>query len=751
MTLKTRFLVTSGLVMMCAPGVAQAQVTEPAFGQSAAARVFAHSAPPTDDASVADEIVVTGSRLREDSVQETPIAVSVIDAQSISDLHATDVRALSSTVPNLQISQNPTASGTPLIFLRGFGVVGTEVATEPGVALYIDGVYQPTVSGALAELLDAERVEVLRGPQSTLLGKNASAGALLIRRVRPNGDFSAKFQAEYGTYDLFQAQGLMTFPIVTDVLSGKVYGYVRRRDGYIENRYPGGIDGGAENNYTVRGAIVFEPSSNFELYLTGDYSRRRPSQSVGRSATPATALPCAAFGYCQTELDERRVANFNFDDKPLAKDRNITADAEWRLGGAKLSSITGYRHYSLLNDADLDLSPFTIFEVEDQIFRVEAFSHEMRLSSEEGGELDLDGRLTWLLAAYYNHSDSLQTQPQYQAARPSAAVAVTNQSSQTLRTGYALFGHVDYKFTDEFSASFGARKSWDKTEHNFSLRGPGAATPAMPYEQSRKDSNFSIETGIQYHLDETKMLYARYAEGYRGGGFIGLVGSLEQSVGGYGPETSSSWELGAKTEFFDRMLLLNVALYDTRFNNLQRSQTESTGTGFVMVTRNIAKARTRGAEIETILRPAEGLQLGASIGYLDAKYLNYVVNNVDLSSTPFQFAPKWTASFTPSYELEFGEPGSLFDTLRLQANVAYGSQRLVSSVDDPIFYQPGYTTVDAQVNLSGGEGSRYTLSAYVQNLFDKDYLIYGSRITNISTFLFDNPGRTAGVSLELMF
>ncbi|MDQ1191595.1 iron complex outermembrane receptor protein [Brevundimonas vesicularis] len=721
---------------------------------------FAQDAPPVpadptqaDDTTVVDEIVVTGSRLRDESVQETPIAVSVVNAQMIADLHAPDVRALSSTVPNLQISQNPTASGTPLIFLRGFGVVGTEVATEPGVALYVDGVYQPTVSGALAELFDTDRVEVLRGPQSTLLGKNASAGALLLRRIRPNpgADPSTKIQAEYGTYNLVQTQALTTFPIIRDVLAAKLYGYYRKRDGYIENRFPGGADGGAEDTYTVRGAFVFEPTPDFNLYVTADYSARNPTQSVGRAATPATAFPCANWGYCATDLNLRRVMNTDYNDKPRARDHNITADAEWSLGGVKLSSISGYRRYSLLNDADLDVTPVPVFHVNDQIFRVKSFSEELRLSSEENGGFDLGGRLAWLVAGYYNHSTSDQTQPQYTRFSPAAAVSVSNQASQTIRTSYALFAHLDYDITDRLTASFGARKSWDETEHNFSLRGPGAATPALTNGQTRKDDNFSIEAGLNYQIDDTKMVYGRYSEGYRGGGFIGLVGSLAQSVGGYGPETSTSWEVGAKTEFFDRRLLLNVAVYDTKFEDLQRSQTESTGTGFVMVTRNIAGARTRGVELETVIKPMDGLQLRGSVGYLDAKYTNYVVNGVDLSSTPFSFAPEWTASFMPSYEFPIATPGDLFDTARVQANIAYGSERLVSSVNDPLFIQDGYTTVDLQLNLSGGQGAGYTVSAYLQNAFDKDYLTYASRIASISTFLFDNPGRLFGLSVEMKF
>ncbi|WP_292046053.1 MULTISPECIES: TonB-dependent receptor [unclassified Brevundimonas] len=744
MKLKKHILTAaSALALTCATGAAWAQTSPQPTAQP----------QQGEEATVVDEIVVTGSRLRDESVQETPIAVSVVNAQMIQDLHAPDVRALSSTVPNLQISQNPTASGTPLIFLRGFGVVGTEVATEPGVALYVDGVYQPTVSGALAELFDTDRVEVLRGPQSTLLGKNASAGALLLQRIRPKpgADPSTKIQAEYGSYNLVQTQALTTFPILHDVLAGKLYGYYRQRDGYIENRFPGGEDGGAEDTWTVRGAVVFEPTPDFNLYVTADYSARHPTQSVGRVATPATAFPCANWGYCTTDLDKRRVMNIDYNDRPRARDHNITADAEWSLNGAKLSAISGYRRYSLLNDADLDITPVPVFHVNDQIFRVKSFSQELRLSSEENGGLDLGGRLAWLVAAYYNHSTSDQTQPQYTRFSPAAGVSVSNQASQTVRTSYALFTHLDYDVTDRLTASFGARKSWDETEHNFSLRAPGAATPAMDNTQSRKDDNFSIEAGLNYQIDDTKMVYGRYSEGYRGGGFIGLVGSLAQSVGGYGPETSTSWEVGAKTEFYDRRWLVNLAIYDTKFEDLQRSQTESTGTGFIMVTRNIAGARTRGVELETVVKPMDGLQLRGSVGYLDAKYTNYVVNGVDLSGTPFSFAPEWTASFMPSYTFPIGSPGDLFDNVRLQANVAYGSERLVSSVNDPLFMQKAYTTVDAQINLSGGQAAGYTLSLYATNLFDQDYLTYASRIASISTFLFDNPGRLFGVSLEVKF
>lgn len=733
------------------------------------------AAPSAVDAVVdgggeAPDIVVTGSRLRNEAAQQTPIAVSVVGETTIRDLHAATTTALTSLVPNLLITPNATADGGAAIFLRGFGVLTGDISAEPGIAQYIDGVYQATNSGSLASLFDVERVEVLRGPQSALLGKNASAGAILIRRIRPNVDaFEGRVGVEYGTYNLAQVQGRVSVPLVQGVLAAQLSGTYRRRDGYIENIFPGGRDGGAEDTHSIRGALNFKPTPDLEIYISADYTGRNPSQTHPRNISPSTANPCVVFGLCTNLANRVRVTNSNFDGKGHTDDYNISANADWTLGGVKLTSITGYRKFKMYNAGDIDSSPVRALEAE-QKFDIKHVSQELRLSSVENAGLDFGGRFSWLIGGYYDHNTANMQQVQYVTSAPTAALRTVFQDQRTIRTSHSLFGQADFKITDSLSVSAGGRWARDEIKHLFNLPGLGGfptSNPGFTYGQKNAFESETFEAGANYKLDSSKMVYFRYSEGFRGGGFVGFPTSLDQAYGvgvrpapgevlrsgGFGPERSTGYEVGAKTTFLDGKLLLNLTLFTATYDGLQRTRATPNGAGgFVVLTENIAKARTRGVEFETIIRPTQGLQIRGSAGYLDAKYLNYTVNGVDLRSTPFLFAPKWTLNLTPSYEMKLNGNFIGFDTVRIQGKVDYGSARSVSvTAFTPLLNQPGYGTFDAQVSLLGGDTSRYEINAFVQNITNKNYKIFGAAVGNIVTYAVDNPGRLFGVSASLNF
>lgn len=243
------------------------------------------SQPANEDAT----IVVTGSRLRQESLQDVPIAVTVTNAAQIQDLHSSDIRGLSNLVPNLTISQLPAGTGVSIISLRGFATSSANIEVEPGIAVYIDGVYQTTTLGSLNDFFDLDRVEVLRGPQGTLLGKNASAGAILLTRSRPTGEFGGMVHFEYGTYNLAQVQGVLNFPIVPGVLAGKIFGSYRYRGDWQRNVVFPGRDSGGEDRQTVRGALLFTPVAvditpdHLDYFYHGRRVSARPSQtSVSR-------------------------------------------------------------------------------------------------------------------------------------------------------------------------------------------------------------------------------------------------------------------------------------------------------------------------------------------------------------------------------------------------------------------------------------------------------------------------------------
>jgi iron complex outermembrane receptor protein len=695
------------------------------------------------------EIVVTGSRLRDEAVQTTPIAVSVVGPRQIDALHGSDIRALGSLIPNLNITDVPVAPGLAGISLRGFTSRNNDIAVEPGIAVYIDGVYQNITTNSLTGLFDLDKLEVLRGPQGTLLGKNAAAGALLLTRSRPTGELGVKAQVEYGSFNLFQAQGLLNFPIIDGVLSGKLFAEYRRRDGFVKNLATGGTNAD-ERRGGVRGALLLTPSDNLEVYASMDYQWNRSDQFPGREVSSNSSLACIVFGACGLAVGQRSTtyATF-FPSPPKSNDYNGVINAQLEAGAVKISAITGYRKLYSSNTTDADGTPFPIIEVPDQVTKLKKFSQEVRLSSVDGGGLDMDGKLAWLIAAYYDKSTSTFSQPLIAFGSPSA------QGQRIVRDSKAVFGQIEYELIDRLKLTFGARKSWDKTTHDYSLSMPGLTVPPLAYSQSAKFSNASFEGGTHYEIDESKMVYFRFSEGYRGGGFIGLPTSVATAVS-YNPETSTSYEAGVKTQWLDGALLFNVTLFDVRFKNLQRSvEIQGPGNTFVQVTRNAASATTKGVEIESVIRPSRNFTVRANFGYLDAKYNKYLSLDtatgapIDLSGLPLIAAPKYTAGVSADYSVDLGSNIVGFNKVVFHANIDFKSAIEYSEKRDIAGHQPAYETIDGSVSMLSDAG--YSIDLYVKNVFDKRYITYGDNVAGLFSYQFDDIGRTLGASLKLNF
>ena len=726
---------------MILPVPALAQVEAQAQTEGAA-----EAAVPADDAG---DIVVTGSRLRQESVQETPIAVAVLSGAQVEALNGSNLIALSGNVPNLTVSSLGTAPANPVISLRGFLTQAADISIEPGVPVYIDGVYQPIISGSMSDLFDVDRIEVLRGPQGTTLGKNASAGAVLVTRSRPTGEFDGRASVEYGSYNLFQAQGLLNFPIAEGVLAGKVYANFRRRDDWVKNLEVPGGDMGGEKRGSIRGALLFTPSADFTYYLTGDYIWDRSSQMGGRSVSLPRDRICAVYGECTQDFRYGTTRSGN-TIKPTVDDINITGVGDWAVGPVKISSITGYRNFDEFNANDFDKTPFPALELYRADTTLEMFSQEMRITSERMGGLDLDGRLSWLVAGYYSHSDAYQNNGQN---------VFGNQlmvAQRSVRDTFALFGRVDFDLTDKLTVSGGIRHSWDKTVHFFAPAQPGTTPPDPINRESGKWENTSIEAGAQYKFDRTKMLYLRYAEGYRGGGFLGTPASVA-AARSYRPETSRSYEAGLKSEWLDRTFQLNLTLFRTEFTDLQK-QVARTGAGgtLVQVIDNAADAVTQGVEIEAILRPTDGFNIGVTASYLDAHYENYLSqdaagNPIDLSGLPFQFAPKYVVSIAPTYEWHLPEGVLGFEKARIGARLKFTDEYEISSAvpPSPVGHQPSFGTIDLNADLLSAKG--FSFGVYANNLLDQRFLVYGNEPSNLIGFQVDDIGRVFGAKLGFKF
>jgi iron complex outermembrane receptor protein len=721
----------------------------PALAQVEAGAQARVDAEVPQSAYAVDEIVVTGSRLREESVQDTPIAVAVFSGAQIEALNGSNLIALSGNVPNLTVSSLGTAPANPVISLRGFLTQAADISIEPGVPVYIDGVYQPIISGSMSDLFDVERIEVLRGPQGTTLGKNASAGAVLVTRSRPTGDFNGRFNVEYGSYNLFQAQGLVNFPIAEGVLAGKLYANYRRRDDWVKNLEVPGGDMGGEERGSVRGALLFTPNPDFTYYLTADYIWDRSSQMGGRAVSLPRDRICVVYGECTQDFRYGTTRSGN-TIKPTVDDINVTGVGDWAVGAVKISSITGYRSFDEFNANDFDKTPFPALELYRADTTLEMFSQELRLTSQPGAGLDFGGRLAWLVAGYYNHSDAYQNNGQN---------VFGNQlmvAQRSVRDTFALFGRVDFDLTDKLTVSGGVRHSWDKTVHYFAPAQPGTIPPDPVNREEGKWENTSIEAGAQYKFDPTKMVYLRYAEGYRGGGFLGTPSSVA-TARSYRPETSRSYEAGLKSEWLDRAVQFNLTLFRTEFTDLQK-QVGRTGIGgtLVQVIDNAADATTQGVEVEVVLRPMDGLNVAITGSYLDAGFDNYLSQNaagdpIDLSGLPFQFAPKYVLAFAPTYDWYLSEGGMGFERVRLGARLKFTDDYEISSAvpPSPVGHQPAFGTIDLSADLITANG--LTLGVYANNLLDERFLVYGNEPSNLIGFQVDDIGRVFGVKLGARF
>lgn len=725
-------------------------VASPASAQTQPASEQGNST--TTDQS-GETIVVTGGRGRAEQAQQAPIAVAVVNQEQIEALHGRNISDLASVAPNLTVTQMGATQGSASISIRGFSAAQADAAAEPGVAVYIDGVYQVVNKGSLTDLFDVERIEVLNGPQSAILGRSASAGALLITHRRPTNDFEGRVQAEYGSHNLIQLNGMVNVPIVQDTLAGSVSAGYRRRDGYFTNlSIPGGTLGGEERG-SARAALLFTPSDVLEVYLTGDYRWDRSQQAGARNVSGPTFAVCGTFGFCNPTGAGYQVANYNFVDHAKSDEHNIAGHVRINPGSVVLTSITGYKRATLYNPVDLDTTSVTVNHFW-QNYDITAFSEELRITPQAGDGLDLGGRLSWVLGAYYGHSRAYSDMSQLSS--PIQTIP-RRQSQATIRDGYALFGQADFDPFENLTLSFGARQSHDSVDHYYDFAVVSNTFPTRNLSQSISFNNTSFEGGIRYKFSPTRMVYLRYAEGYRSGGFNGIPGNVAATTP-FGAETTAGYEAGLKTTWLDGRLLFDVTLFDVEFTGLQRIITVLLPGGSVAsITTNAASARTRGFEIQSVIRPAPNLTFRANFGYLDAKYLVYSTYNAatgtstDLSGQPLTFAPKFTLMASADYTVDLGTGFLGFHALNAHAAVNLRDDFEMSNQLLPVGHQDGYATTDASLRLESSLGRGFSLEVYAHNIFDVKYQDWASAVAGLVAARFDNVGRTFGVVLDARF
>ncbi|MEP7351460.1 MAG: TonB-dependent receptor [Sphingorhabdus sp.] len=732
-----------------------------------------------------DEIVVTARRVSE-NLQSVPVAITAFSGEDLKAQGARSALDIQTLTPNLKIRE---AGGNPsALSLAIRGQVQTDIIStlDPSIGVYVDEVYYARAIGLSAGLLDIERVEVLKGPQGTLFGRNTTGGALNISTAKPDAtEFSGHIRANVGNYSRFDTEAVVNVPLVPDKLALRVAGQRQKSSGYGRDLVSG--ERLAEtNNYTIRGKLRWTPNDRLDVTISAEHFNLDQNGPVQRllyvspttviplgggvaltiPATPeivtalatggcfdtallaglAPTFPCA--GFSTYTPGPRTFASYiggNPYDVSLTQVPKVTAktttaslNAQYDLGDATLKYIGAYRKIENASPIDLDGTPITILQT-TTAQKSHSWSHELQLSGKA-----FDNVFDYTLGVYrFNESGS--------DGSTTLALPVINPFNPSATRGFvaskalAFYGQGTAHLSDAFSLTAGLRWSQDKKRLDSRstvagvcvvpvalLNNPNAPCSAI---FNRTDEAISYTASANYKVAENVLVYAKTSRGFRGGGF-NLRGTSVLSFTPFDPEKVTDYELGLKSEFFDRRARFNVALFTSDYSDIQKSTIVANGQGgTATIVANAASARVKGFEAELTVLPVDGLRLSGTIGLTDAKYKSFPAVCVvpggpaagtpcDRSGEPFEQVPKATWSLSGEYRVPVasGEAAFRLDYSHVSSIVSQGITYTQTPDLASFVTQKGYGLLNGRLSWAMGDKG-FEIAAWVRNLTDTRYYV----------------------------
>jgi len=775
----------------------------PALGLMLVLATPAFAPPAGAQEARLEEVVVTARRV-EESLQGTPVAVSAFSAETLEQLSVTNVGDITAFTPNMFQTSGPTGGSDGFFYIRGIGQFDLNPAVDPGVGTYLDGVYLGRIMGASFDSLDIERIEVVRGPQGTLYGRNTMGGAINVVTADPGDTFGARAKVTGGSRDRIDAQLSMDLP-VNDQFKLKLSGLTRNQDGPGKRASDGETFGDIE---TLAGRIkaLWEPSGDLSLRFSADVtdSDGTPAHQIlaAFQALPHPFLPVPStplgvpFPFPGSPFD---FAPFVAKRNPGAEifDNNsslpgtakldvwgVSATIDWDVAGLRVKSITSYREMEQVHPQDYEQTPFSFFEG--------AFNTDQE---QFGQELQLHGnffedRVDWLVGLYYFKEDVFHNNEVCLGGNngvpifaPGFAILTgrdnclqNNQRYDLDIEAWALFTHVNFHITDRLTAIAGFRYTDEKKKYAFdnlidntagvfSFFGfPPIAFPTLspdnpflppgvsPFAQDSW-SDVTPKFGLDFQVRDNLLLYFSYSEGFKSGGVNGrqspnVVTGAFDPVGSFDPEQIVAYEFGMKSEWLDRRARLNVAGFLSNYEDIQLLVVDPASGFFNQI--NAAEADLNGFELELLARPVERLDLALTAGYTDAEYSKLdplLALNGITEDDPLVNTPEWTFSAGAQYLFPLGQWGDF----ALRGDYVYA---------DDVCFQAACNTYDLQdgvgrVNIRGtwySPDERLSVSVFGLNVFDEEY--YANTQDVIAQGLgvaFALPGRPAEWGVELSY
>ncbi|MCC7461173.1 MAG: TonB-dependent receptor [Gammaproteobacteria bacterium] len=732
-----------------------------------------------DDDSGIQEVVVT-AQFREQKLQDTPLSITAVDSALLESRNQTDLSQIAAQAPNVTLNAMGGAYGSSLgASIRGIGQFDFNPAYEPGVGMYIDDVYYATLTGGIFDLLDLERVEVLRGPQGTLTGRNSIGGAIKLYSKKPSNENSGTVEGVYGSRKRTDLRASANF-VLADGLYGRLSGVLKRQDGYVDQvdygcAFPGNAQGiGArpnsgqdcemaqlgEKNYAgLRGALRYNPGERLDMILALDYTRedRANAAEVVTSTVPGMAqYLCGKF--C-TFANFYAPAAGQVSDSYTMPSR--TKFDGWGVSGhvnvgltdsLDLQSITAYREYDQIWGTDDDFTP-DLVEIgqgyNDLSFRF--FSQELRLNGKVGSALE------YTVGAFYSDQKSVYfTRQDIRYIAPGFNMQFTGDDPINADSK-AAFGTVIYRPIDGMTLTGGlrytkeskdytfVRKNWDGTVSVFlgALDGLTAV-----YSGSKTDWRVSAD----YRFSPEVLAYVTVGTGFKGGGVTARPFDAAQALNGsFGPETVTAYEVGLKNDLFDRRLRLNIAAFYNDYKDIQLPLISCASLGSNApcgARQNAGSGKIEGAELELQASPITGLDIDGSLSYLtgDWREIDARVGNAILKSDPI-VSPEWKGSLGIQYKAVLGNGSSI--TPRIDANYTGKTSMGRVAAGGPIDYSDSVSLVNARLTWKNAEDD-LAIALEAQNVFDKYYTPFRfAAVYAFSGTIYSQVGRPREVAISV--
>jgi len=673
-----------------------------------------------------EEVIVTAQK-REENVQSIPIAVTALSEETIRNANMLNIDDVSRHVPGFTMTNyNPV---TPQPFIRGIGSSPSDAGSDASVGVFIDGVYAGRAGGYRADMFDMQRVEVLRGPQGTLFGRNVAGGALNILTNAPTMEYGGHLELTAGDYDLWGVKGMLNGPL-GDTVAGRLAFSIRQRDGNTDNTVTRS-ELHDEDNKSVRGRLRWDAAESFSVLLSADYSKDELQGPAARNyvgGNPQAMLDSVGLGSLAPFLVPTNKDPFKIEAaRDGHADREMysgTLQMDWETPLGTVTSITGYRHndydffddvFGLAFDPASGIAPLLTDNTDEDSDQI---SQELRITSTAD-------KLVWTAGLYYLDQDV----DQLEIFAPVGVAVDYDQSADT--TSYAVFAQATMAFNEQWAVTAGGRYSYDEkdfklkttgVEIGFGLLTPDPADPAAGWttfdaSDDESWSKFTPKVSLEYTPNDDVFSYLTWSQGYKSGGYNGVATNHTAATTPFDEETVNNYEIGVKTDFFQDRMRLNVAAFYMDYEDLQVfvSSFETTAGLFVD---NAGEADIYGVEAEFFYAPSDRLDFTASYAWLDADIGDNDIPTVEDGNTLTR-SPEHSASAAAQYVFPVGELGKVL----LRADYAWQDKIYFQPENYQLSAQDSYGLLHMRVALQADTG--WELALWGKNLTDEDYWVHG--------------------------